>query len=366
MSEGQSYFLKRFEMSMQIILNKNIYWIAGVFLIGFLSGVFFLDMLYRTPHGKTGQTRTVTIPPGTPLSAISDSLVKHDIIRNRQTFELALQLRGLETSVQPGIFRIPVGADYRSLIEILTGRKTEVVKVTVIEGLQARQIAGLLAKNFRFTSNEFMALVEDPAFAEELGVPGPSLEGFLFPDTYKFFINQSPRTIAGDMVRHFFSVVPDSFTAQARELGWTMWEAVTLASIIEGEAVYDEERQTIASVYHNRLDEGMRLQADPTIQYIIEDGPRRLYEKDLEIDSPYNTYRNAGLPPGPINNPGLESIHAALYPAETEYLYFVATGNGYHTFSRTNREHINAKRRLQQLRREVAREREEQREDDSP
>ncbi len=323
-------------------------------MLGILSAVIFIDMLYHVPRGQADHTETINIPPGSPLSAISDTLMQYEVIDDKGAFEFALRFRGLETSLQPGIFQIPAGASYRTLIEILTSQKPDVVNVTVVEGLQSREIASLLAGQFRFSAGDFMAVVNDSAYARKLGVPGPSLEGFLFPETYKFFINESPRSIAGRMVQQFHTVVPDSFYTRAEELGWTLREAVTLASIIEGEAVRDSERDEIASVYHNRLDTGMRLQADPTIQYIIEDGPRRLWQKDLEIESPYNTYRHAGLPPGPINNPGRRSIRAALYPAETEYLYFVARGDGYHTFSRTNREHVNAKRQLQRLRRQVS------------
>jgi UPF0755 protein len=128
-------------------------------------------------------------------------------------------------------------------------------------------------------------------------------------------------------------------------------EVITLASIIEGEAIYNRERPLISGVYHNRLELGMRLQADPTIQYIVDGGPRRLLNKDLKIKSPYNTYLNYGLPPGPINNPGIESIKAALFPANTENLYFVARGDGYHTFSRTKNEHNKAKKEFQRIRR---------------
>jgi len=142
---------------------------------------------------------------------------------------------------------------------------------------------------------------------------------------------------------------------RARELGLKELEIITLASIIEGEALYDVERPIISGVYHNRLQKRMKLQADPTIQYIIKDGPRRLLNKDLKIKSPYNTYLNKGLPPGPINNPGKESIIAALFPNENEYLYFVARGDGFHKFSKTEKEHLIAKKKFQKIRRQVRR-----------
>ena len=339
-----------------VLKQKYRMWFFAVLALLMVSTLIFFDILFNMPWGNQRQMREVNIPQGASLRAISDSLQKKNIIRHPGWFQFAVQLHGASTSLRPGIFALPENASFEHVIRALTEGNPEVVKVTIIEGLQSRQIAKILATKFPFTAEEFNKVVHDSTLAHQWGIQGPSLEGFLYPETYKFFKNQTPQRIAHQMVRQFFSVVPDSFRARAKQFGWTLRDAVTMASIIEGEAMRDDERQIISSVYHNRLNRGMRLQADPTIQYIIEDGPRRLWDKDLEIESPYNTYLHSGLPPGPINNPGFGSIKAALFPAHTNYLYFVARGDGYHTFSRTNREHINAKRRLQQLRRQVAQE----------
>ncbi len=311
------------------------------------------QIFYRLPRSVPEERVTVRIPSGSSLQAISDSLYKYQVIKDKDFFQFLVRLQGLETSLQAGIFEIPEHASHQQVLYALTHSRPRIIDVTVIEGLTSRQIARLMEQKFRFDSSQFRTLVTDSALVSELGIPGPSLEGFLFPDTYKFFENESAESVIRKMVEHFFAVVPDSFYVRAEELGWSMWEALTLASIIEGEAVYDDERAMVSSVFHNRLERGMRLQADPTIQYIIEEEPRRLLNRDLEIDSPYNTYLYAGLPPGPINNPGFQSIHAALYPEESDYLYFVARGDGYHTFSLTNSEHILAKQHLQKLRRQV-------------
>lgn len=311
------------------------------------------QIFYRLPRSVPEERVTVRIPSGSSLQAISDSLYKYQVIKDKDFFQFLVRLQGLETSLQAGIFEIPEHASHQQVLYALTHSRPRIIDVTVIEGLTSRQIARLMEQKFRFDSSQFRTLVTDSALVSELGIPGPSLEGFLFPDTYKFFENESAESVIRKMVEHFFAVVPDSFYVRAEELGWSMWEAITLASIIEGEAVYDDERAMVSSVFHNRLERGMRLQADPTIQYIIEEEPRRLLNRDLEIDSPYNTYLYAGLPPGPINNPGFQSIHAALYPEESDYLYFVARGDGYHTFSLTNSEHILAKQHLQKLRRQV-------------
>ncbi len=197
---------------------------------------------------------------------------------------------------------------------------------------------------------------KSPTSESALGVNAASLEGYLYPNTYSFFWGVSPREIIRTMVQEFYHHVGDSLRQRAAALGLTVHQALTLASIIEGEAVVDSERALIAAVYHNRLRQGILLQADPTIQYIVPGPPRRLRNRDLEIASPYNTYRYPGLPPGPVNNPGLVSIRAALYPAPVNYLYFVARGDGSHVFSRTLEEHLRAKRDFDRVRARVRRE----------
>jgi len=337
---------------MQELIRKY-KWILIIPLLFILVGLGGIYAVYNFPRKLPAGQVTLKIPPGSSLQAISDSLYNRGVIRNPEFFRFVVQARGLETSLQAGVFKIRSKSSYHHLLYVLTHSRPQVIEVTVVEGLRAAEIAGLMEDHFRFDSTQFMSLAEDSVFTAELGVPSSSLEGFLFPDTYKFFANESAESVIRKMVEQFFAVIPDSFYTRASNMGWSMKKVVTMASIIEGEAVFDNERGKISSVYHNRLEKGMRLQADPTIQYIINGAPRRLLNKDLEIDSPYNTYLHRGLPPGPINNPGFESIKAALYPADTQYLYFVARGDGYHTFSRTNREHIQAKQHLQELRRQV-------------
>jgi len=341
---------------------KYILLIIVLLVAGGLTGA---HLVYHLPRSLPESPVSVSIPPGSSLQAISDSLYEKNIISDQRMFTGIVRILGFETKLQAGDYNIPESVSYNDLIYKLTHSQPNVVQVTVIEGLDVTAIARVMSKYMQFDSTEFMASVNDSALIADLDVPSESLEGFLFPDTYKFFENESPEAVIREMVGHFHSVIPDSFYTRAEELGWTIREAVTLASIIEGEAMIDDERPMVSSVYHNRLDRGMRLQADPTIQFIIEGPPRRLLNDDLEIDSPYNTYRYAGLPPGPINNPGFQSIKAALYPAESDYLYFVARGDGYHTFSETNREHVNAKRQLQELRRQVYLESLQQNQDNS-
>ena len=186
-----------------------------------------------------------------------------------------------------------------------------------------------------------------------------NLEGYLFPETYYFFDGEKERSVIKRLVKEYKKFWSNENIARANSINLTQHQIFTLASIIEGEAIYDSERPIISAVYHNRLKKGMKLQADPTVQYIIKDGPRRLLNKDLKIKSPYNTYLYRGLPPGPINSPGFASLKAALYPDENDFLYFVAKGNGYHTFSKNEKEHERAKRAFQRVRRKVKKERNE-------
>ena len=183
------------------------------------------------------------------------------------------------------------------------------------------------------------------------------MEGYLYPDTYYFFEGENVKSVIKRLVKEYKYFWTDSNITKASSISLTQHQILTLASIIEGEAIYDSERPIISAVYHNRLKRGMRLQADPTVQYIIKDGPRRLLNKDLRIKSPYNTYLYEGLPPGPINSPGFQSLSAALYPDENDYLYFVAKGDGYHTFSKNEKEHERAKRAFQRVRKKVKRDR---------
>ena len=202
---------------------------------------------------------------------------------------------------------------------------------------------------------DFLEVSIHPQILKKLGIAAKSLEGYLFPETYFFSEEASPESIIETMVFQFRKNFSPEFKNRMQGIGFNEIEVITLASIIEGEAIFDIERSKVSSVYHNRLRRGMKLQADPTIQYIIEGPPRRLLNKDLKIESPYNTYLNYGLPPGPINNPGLQSIKAALFPNGNKFYYFVAKGDGYHTFTQTEKEHRIAKEKFQEVRKKYNR-----------
>jgi UPF0755 protein len=228
------------------------------------------------------------------------------------------------------------GATYRERVLVRAGRTLE-------------SISSLLSARAALDSLTFMAYAGDSAFLASLGVPSVTAEGYLFPATYEIEWKEGSRSVIRRMISNFFRVYDDSLRAQTKRMGMTMNEAVTLASIIEKEALLDEERPRISAVFHNRLKLGMRLQADPTVRYALKKWTGRVLYKDLEIDSPFNTYRVYGLPPHPICNPGLASLIAAIYPLPgSKDLFFVARGDGSHSFSRTAREHQRATTRYRE------------------
>lgn len=306
--------------------------------------------------GDTEESYDFHVERGATFQAILDKMQEEGVVESSFRVRLTGRILGFHDEMKAGRYEITGGSSSYELLSLLARGRSKSVRVTLPEGLQSREIAAILANKIGVDSTRFMRLVRDSTFARELGVPAPTLEGFLFPDTYNLTWGMKPQRVIRILVDEFHEQFDDSLRRAAQERGFSLLQVVTLASIIEGEAIVDSEREIISAVYHNRLKKGMRLQADPTIQFIIEDGPRRLLKKDLKIDSPYNTYRYSGLPPGPINNPGLASLIASFNPADVNHLYFVANGDGTHTFSRTLRQHLRAKARFDRHRREVERE----------
>jgi UPF0755 protein len=223
---------------------------------------------------------------------------------------------------------------------------------TIPEGFTARQIGELYDKKGLLNMHEFLEAAGDSDIAGHYGISGPGLEGYLYPDTYQFGLGLSPKAVINVMVKRFQEVI-DPFRARAKELGMTIEEVVILASIVEKETGRAEERPLIASVFLNRLKKRMRLESDPTVIYGLNGFNGNLTKKDLTAYTPYNTYVIPGLPPGPIANPGMEAIRAVLYPAESDYLYFVSKNDGTHHFSKTLSEHNRAVEIYQKKRRKA-------------
>ena len=322
--------------------------------ISVLSGMLaYYAIILLWPQSDIDDAVSISISKGSTLIDISAELYNKKVIKNRSSFILAVKMLGYEKDIPAGKFNIDNVSTNYSLVNKLINSVNISKKVTILEGWSIDEIAEKLHSSLKIDKKSFLNASKNKALLDKWDIKSNSFEGYLFPNTYQFAEDVSPIKIIDKMVSEYKKNVTKKMYDRMSKINLNENEVLTLASIIEGEAIYDSERPTISGVYHNRLKKGMRLQADPTIQYIIDDSPRRLLNKDLKIKSPYNTYLNHGLPPGPINNPGLESIKAALYPEEIDFLYFVAKGDGYHTFSKTEKEHNKAKRAFQKVRRKM-------------
>jgi UPF0755 protein len=284
----------------------------------------------------------VRIPEGASFDAILDSLDNAGLIESRTAFRLYAVSNGDDARIRPGTYKFQreiAGAELlKALVE---GRSTVKVKITFPEGITIRRVASIAMQQAGIDSAAIVERATDRTFLKTIGINASTVEGYLMPDTYFINWGEQPETLLRRMSTLFLNFYNDSLKAKAVQQDLTPYQAVTLASIVEGEARVDEERPVIAGLYLNRLHRGIKLDADPTIQYILPDGPRRLLFSDLKIESPYNTYLNKGLPPSPINNPSRASILAVLDPASHDYIYMVAKGDGSgrHTFTRNGQEH---------------------------
>jgi peptidoglycan lytic transglycosylase G len=288
----------------------------------------------------------VVIPPGSGFHTVTDSVAAHGLISSRFWFRVLARLRGADRAVKAGIYDLPSGANAWSLIDILEAGRVATARFTAPEGLTLLELASQVEERLGIPADTLLARARDSQFREELGISAPSLEGYLLPETYTLPLPITADDLLRAMTAGFKRHWLPEWSRRLDSLGMTRNQLLALASIVEGEARHDDERAVIAGVYSNRLRLGMLLQADPTVQYAIQmtKGARkpRLWFKDLEIQSPYNTYLHVGLPPGPVNSPGIKSIEAALYPASVPWLYFVAGPDGHHVFTRTLVEHNRA------------------------
>ncbi len=288
------------------------------------------------------------IPEGATFEEVLDTLESGQVINHRTFIHLYARVRGLDRSVKAGTYQLERGTPIRQLLDILTAGRVVTYPVTIPEGFTIAAMAPRIADATGSDSATVAERLADRSAHVEWAVPGPGLEGYLYPDTYRFAARVRIETVVATMIEAYQRYWTPERRNRLGATGLTEREAVTLASIIQAEAVYTAEMPTISSVYHNRLRVGMLLQADPTVMYSL--GGRRsrlLYAAiDSVADNPYNTYKHVGLPPGPIGAPGAAALDAALAPADTDYLYFVARPNGEHIFTRTLREHNNARARV--------------------
>jgi len=307
-----------------------------IFCLMFLMVILFFTAAYFPPEENSSIQKIVNIPSGSNAREIVLILEENNIIRkNNYIFRILIKLSKLEERLKYGEYNLSPAMNMLQILDKLVRGEVILYRITIPEGYTYTQIAELLNKKEIIEKDSFIKLVKDGE---------KSWEGYLFPDTYEVPKGYGSENMLKLLLSNFNHIVGEKLKDKAEEIGFSMDEIITLASIIEKEAKFVEEKRKISSVFHNRLKKDMKLQSCATIQYILERPKEKLEESDLKIDSPYNTYLYKGLPPGPICNPGLDSIRAALEPAEEDYLYFVLGENGRHIFSKTYQEHLKNKK----------------------
>ena len=308
------------------------------------SGLLFFKA--SLPMSDNTQSQVFEVKSGMTLKQVSQELLGQNLIRSANAFQAIALIQDKEKLIKVGEYYISPSMPAAEILQRITSGKTVLHSVTIPEGYRITEIANLLEKRNLVDKNIFLQQAKNVQLLE--GVPTGSLEGYLFPDTYHFGKRTTEAIIIKKMVETFKErALKKEFLKRAGDMGFSYHEIITLASLIEKETGKDSERKQISSVFHNRLKKNMLLQTDPTVIYVIDMFDGNIRKRDLKIDSPYNTYLYKGLPPGPIANPGLKSIIAALYPANTSNLYFVSKQDGSHKFSATLNEHNRAVQKYQ-------------------
>ena len=307
--------------------------------------------LYQYMHTPVQRTNSSTaafvISPGDNFDRITDKLRDKSLIDHPLRFEIIARWKGFEWRIQAGEYQLSNQMTPMELLQALTRGQVVLYNVTIPEGFNIRQVARQMGAAGLAGFEAFLAAATNPELTRQLSVPADTFEGYLFPDTYAFARTATPEKIIKTMVAELRANFPAKWHKQAQELGFSVHDIIILASVIEKETGVAAERPVIASVFHNRLEKNMRLESDPTVIYGIKNFDGNLTRADLKKPTPYNTYQMRGLPAGPIANPGKASIRAALYPADTEYLYFVAKPDRTHHFSKTLNAHNQAVRKYQ-------------------
>jgi len=291
--------------------------------------------------------KVVVIKSGQAFKSFSKKLHNDGIIKDLYKFNLFARIKGYDKKVKAGEYILSPSMTPYKILQILAVGKVYLHKITIPEGYNIRQIASITAGAGLCTKTDFIDAATNSSFVHNEGIDAETFEGYLFPDTYYFSKDVTSEKIISVMVKRFRSVFTLTYKEQAKKLGFSTHQAVTLASIIEKETGDPEERPVISSVFHNRLKKKMRLESDPTVIYWTKDFDGNIKKRHLETLTPYNTYKIKGLPPGPIANPGIKAIEAALFPADTGFLYFVSKKDNTHKFSTNIRDHNKAVRKYQ-------------------
>lgn len=316
-----------------------------------LTSIRFVIFLYTTPNPKSFHTKKIYIEKGTPFRDVVDSLYEEEVITSKAFFTLLAHITLSTKKIKAGEYIIPAPQKPMFLLRKFVSGLVAKYYITIPEGSNIYNISTLLER-YKITSGErFLALAGSKEVAKNYGIDSRSLEGYLFPDTYVLTRGMDEKSIISLMVQRFKKAYTEEMDRKRREIGMTLDELITISSIIEKETSLDREKPIISSIIYRRLKKNMRLQMDPTVIYGLKKWEGKLTKRDLNENNEFNSYLNKGLPPGPISNPGLSSIKAAIWPADTKYLYFVSKNDGTHHFSQTLREHINAVNRYQKFNR---------------
>lgn len=329
--------------------NKNINWkiigITIVLLILLAVGYVYIQI---GPYNKNSEKDIlVEIPNGATLTKVSSILEENKLIKNKVLFKVVSKFKEDNNGVKAGKYLLSQKYSNSEILDILISGKTynDGIKVTIPEGSTYKEVIKYLTNKKIGKAEVYEELINNPKefydkykFLDEKDIT--TLEGFLYPDTYYFEKDMSEKDVISAMLKRFSEVYTPELKEKQKKMGLTLQQVINMASIIEKEAVKDVDRPKIAGVFYNRLEIGMPLQSDATIQYIFDERKHIVSYSDLKIDSPYNSYLNKGLPPTPISNPGIKSIEAALEPEDNDYLYFVATVDGGNNYSKTYDEHL--------------------------
>ena len=299
------------------------------------------------PAQERPPSTIVVIPDGSTFQYVASLLARERLIKSRTAFVLFGKFQSADRKVHAGEYELNPGMTPADILSKLLNGHVLLHPLTIPEGLTIAQIADVVSQQGITDRVEFLRLVKDQAFIASLGIKAETLEGYLYPDTYKFPRPIKAREVLVAMVEQLKQVVGPDLLARMQELKMTMHEVLTLASVIEKETASGDERPEISAVFHNRLKKHIPLQSDPTVIYGLPAFDGNLHKKDLSSPSPYNTYRVQGLPPGPIASPGIQAIRATLYPANSIFLYFVSRNDGTHQFSATLIEHNKAVEKYQ-------------------
>ena len=312
--------------------------LAGI--VGLLGIVAFVK--FNQPFGASHPVQIVDIPSGMAFSHVSRLLHQKGLLGSEWFFQVLGRVQQVDRKIIPGEYELHAGMRPTVLLAKLVNGEVYQHSVTIPEGYNVVQIADIFDKKGLADKREILRLNRDPAFIRSVNIKADTLEGYLFPDTYRFARYTPPEFIVRTFVSRFHEMVTPELQAQAKSMGMTLQEVLTLASVIEKETGLATERALVSGVFHNRLRRNIPLQSDPTVIYALEYFDGNIRKADLSVNSPYNTYKVRGLPPGPIANPGLAAIQAALYPTPSDFVYFVSRNDGSHKFSATLAEHNKA------------------------